>query len=108
MAMDESEKVLEEYKSIRGELTDRRLNMDVVFLKVLLPVGVFSVFIATLITYIVPGMAAFISYSPYGFNPHWLFVLFAVVLTWTIAVSTIIALLWIIIGIRRRDKKETQ
>lgn len=103
--MGESQKILEEYKSIMEELIDRRLNMDVVFLKVLLPVGVFSVFIATVITYIVPGMAAFISYSPYSFNPHWLFVLFAVVLTWTIAVSTIIALLWIIIGIRRRYNK---
>ena len=102
MAMDEIEKVLEEYKSIRGELTDRRLNMDVVFLKVLLPVGVFSVFIATVITYIVPGMAAFISYSPYSFTPHWLFVLFAVVLTWTIFVSTIMALLWIIMDHKER------
>ena len=94
--MDEIEKVLEEYKSIRGELIDRRLNMDGVFLKVLLPIGAFSVFIATLITYIVPGMATFISYSPYSFNPHWFFVLFAVVLIWTIFVSTIMALLWII------------
>lgn len=105
MAMGESEKILEEYKSIMEELTDMRLHMDGVFLKVLLPIGAFSVFIATLITYIVPGMAAFISYSPYSLNPHWLFVLFAVVLTWTIAVSIVIALLWIIIGIRRRYNK---
>ena len=103
--MGESQKILEEYKSIMEELTDMRLHMDGVFFKVLLPVGIFSVFIATLITYIVPGMAAFISYSPYSFNPHWLFVLFAVVLTWTIAVSTVIALLWIIIGIIRRYDK---
>ena len=102
MAMGESEKILEEYKSIMEELTDMRLHMDGVFLKVLLPIGAFSVFIATLITYIVPGMAAFISYSPYSLNPHWLFVLFAVVLTWTIFVSTIMALLWIIMDPKER------
>ena len=102
MAMGESEKILEEYKSIMEELTDMRLHMDGVFLKVLLPIGAFSVFIATLITYIVPGMAAFISYSPYSLNHHWLFVLFAVVLTWTIAVSIVIALLWIIMDHKER------
>ena len=102
MAMGESEKILEEYKSIMEELTDMRLHMDGVFLKVLLPIGAFSVFIATLITYIVPGMAAFISYSPYSFTPHWLFVLFAVVLIWTIFVSTVMALLWIIIDHKER------